>query len=121
MQRHLTRKISTSIITASLAVLLCAAFVFWVDSSYSAYLNVRHTDPLAMIHIAFPWYFAILIALVLLCLFYVFRGHENKLVYVLLVVEFSVMLWGTPFLLSGFPDTQIALYTVQRQITYQKF
>lgn len=108
MQRHITQKIPSSIITASLAVLFGIAFVFWADSSISAYLNARGTDPLAMIHVAFPWYFAILIAFVLLCFFYIFRGDGNKLVYVLLVVELSVMLLFTPFLLSGFsrhPDS----------------
>lgn len=66
------------------------------------------TDPLAMINVLFPYYWIILIAFVVICFSTFFKAEIPSWLYMLLIGQLSLMLYFTPFLLSGFswsPDS----------------
>ncbi|TRZ80615.1 hypothetical protein D4R86_04020 [bacterium] len=66
------------------------------------------TDSLAMINVLFPYYWIILLAFVVICFSTFFKAESPGWLYMLLIGQLSLMLYFTPFLLSGFswsPDS----------------
>jgi hypothetical protein len=59
-------------------------------------------DPLAMIHALFPYFWFILSGYFILCVILFLSGEETKsFVYILVLVQLSLVLYFTPFALSG--------------------
>lgn len=70
--------------------------------------NTADTDPLAMINVLFPFFWIILLAFVGVCFAAFVQSDSPRWLHMLLLGQFSLMLYFTPFLLSGFswsPDS----------------
>ncbi len=66
------------------------------------------TDPLAMINVLFPYYWIIIIAFLAICFSTFFKAESPNWLHILLIGQLSLMLFFTPFVLSGFswsPDS----------------
>jgi hypothetical protein len=84
------------------------------------YQNTAGTNPLAMIDVLFPSFWILLLAFVGICFLAFMRSNVPRWLHILLLAEFALMLYYTPFLLSGFswsPDNLwhggVASYTPQ--------
>ena len=72
------------------------------------YQNTAGHDPLAMINVLFPFFWVILLAFVGVCMFAFVQTAVPRWLHMVLVAQFALMLYYTPFLLSGFswsPDS----------------
>jgi hypothetical protein len=93
---------------ALISIVLVLIWVFLVVNKSPQYSVLSKTDPLAMINVLFPYFWAILAAFTAVCLI-VFLQKESPLwLHILLLAEISLILYYTPFLLGGFswsPDS----------------
>jgi len=106
MQRNNANK-TVILATASLVLL-----VFWLVSAItnrSVYQNIAGVDSLAMINVLFPWFWILLLAFAVICIAVFRLGLDTaKWLHALLLVQLSLFLFFTPFILSGFswsPDS----------------
>ena len=79
-----------------------------ITNTRHAFLNIRTADPMALAHTLFPTYWILLLAFFSLCIAVIVLRIESKWVHLLLLMQISLMLYYTPFLISGFsqnPDT----------------
>ena len=83
-----------------------------VSLVHTEYLNSRSTDPLAMLHSLTPFYYTVMVLFAVLCFTCVVYGLGNKYIHILLLIEFSLMLWFTPYYLSGFSRITDSLWHV---------
>ena len=94
-----------------IGALSCFVFVLWfVLVIYLApqYQNIAGSDSLAMINVLFPYFWVLLLAFVGICFVAFMRHGVSRWVHMLLVSQFALMLYYTPFLLGGFswsPDS----------------
>ncbi len=92
------RKTLIILILAAVAVLIYLVSIY---QAYPVFQSTRLTDPLAEINSLFPLYY-IAIALsalsIVVCLLW---RIENKLIHIPLLMIFAVMLWLTPYCLTG--------------------
>jgi hypothetical protein len=94
-----------------MACLSLVLFGFWAVlllSVTDAFQNAAGTDSLAMIDVLFPYFWVILLSFVGLCFFAFVGAESNRWLHMLLLGQLSLMLYFTPFLLSGFswsPDS----------------
>jgi hypothetical protein len=97
----------------SLLLLSTSVFLFalWMISAFYArshYQNIASVDPLAMINVLFPDFWIILSIFALVCIATFYLEASTKWLHLSLLVQLSLMLFFTPFLLSGFswsPDS----------------
>ncbi len=93
---------------ALLSVFLVLTWVFLIVNKSPQYSSLSKIDPLAMINVLFPYFWAILAAFTAICLI-VFLHKESPLwLHILLLAEISLILYYTPFLLGSFswsPDS----------------
>jgi hypothetical protein len=93
---------------ASLAIIL---FIFWVFLTLflaPTYQNVAASDPLAMINVLFPSFWIIIGFFVGICILVFMQHGVPKYLHIMLIAQLALMLYYTPFLLSGFswsPDS----------------
>jgi hypothetical protein len=74
----------------------------------ATYVSAVESDALAMINILFPYFWIILTLLISICLYAFYRKDSPSWLHVILLVQLSLMLYYTPFLLGGFswsPDS----------------
>jgi hypothetical protein len=85
---------------AAIAVLVVwVVFILFLRGLYAAQTLV---DPLAMIDILFPYYWVILLFSVSLCIIALLRKNSPRWLHVLMLTNFALLLFYTPFLLGGF-------------------
>jgi hypothetical protein len=104
----LTKKLSQPTSIALVSFILFLSWLILILVEAGPYQNAAGLDPLAMINILFPSFWILLIAFAILCFVTFTRIGENRLLHILLLSEFSIMLFYTPFLLGGFswsPDS----------------
>ena len=88
-----------------------ALFSTWVAVIFVLapnYQNLAGSDPLAMINVLFPSFWIILLAFVGICFFAFLQSGLPRWLHMFLLVQLSLMLFYTPFLISGFswsPDS----------------
>jgi len=68
----------------------------------ATYVSAVESDALAMINILFPYFWIILTLLISICLYAFYRKDSPSWLHVILLVQLSLMLYYTPFLLGGF-------------------
>ena len=93
---------------ALISIFLVLFWVFLVLNQAPEYSVLSKTDPLAMINVLFPFFWVILAALIAVCVIVFLQRGSPSWLHVLLLVELSLMLYYTPFLLGGFswsPDS----------------
>jgi hypothetical protein len=94
-----------------LAFVSCVLFFTWfflTAINATLYQDSAGTDPLAMIHVLFPYFWVLLLAFVGVCFVAFLKFGDNRLLHMLLLSQLALMLYFTPFLLSGFswsPDS----------------
>ena len=106
--QNLTNKLSQPLGIALSSFVLFLSWLLLISLKAGPYQNAAGLDPLAMINILFPTFWIILIAFVAICFLAFTRIGDNRLLHILLLGEFSIMLFYTPFLLGGFswsPDS----------------
>ncbi len=106
--QNLTNKLSQPIGIALSSFIIFLSWLLLVSLEAGPYQNTAGLDPLAMINILFPTFWIILIAFTAICFLAFTRIGDNRLLHILLLGEFSIMLFYTPFLLGGFswsPDS----------------
>jgi len=88
--------------------------MYWLSVSLARteYLNSRTTDPLAMLHSLSPSCHVMMALFGVLCFACVLYGLGNRYIHILLLIEFSLMLWFTPYYLSGFSRITDSLWHV---------
>jgi len=88
--------------------------IYWLSVSlvHTEYLNSRSTDPLAMLHSLTPFWYVMMVLFAVLCFTCVLYGIGNKYIHILLLIQFSLMLWFTPYYLSGFSRVTDSLWHV---------
>lgn len=90
------------------SILLFVVWVFLILFLAPQYQNTAGADPLAMINVLFPSFWILLLAYVLIFFSaFVLQGTPRWL-HMLLLAQFALILYYTPFLLSGFswsPDS----------------
>jgi len=72
------------------------------------YQNLAGSDPLAMIDVLFPYFWIIILAFVCICFVAFLQSGIPRWLHMLLLAQLSLMLFYTPFLISGFswsPDS----------------
>jgi len=98
--------------------ILIAAIIFGVmyclaiSLAYEEYSSIRNTDPLGMLHSLFPFCYIVIVLFAALCLVCVLYDVGSRYFYILLLIEFSMMLWFTPYYLSGFSRETDSLWNV---------
>jgi hypothetical protein len=95
-------------IVASLSVLLFSFWVFLIINDAPRFQEAVGTDSLAMIDVLFPYFWVVLLAFVGICFSSFSITDCPRWLYMLLIAQLSLMLFSTPFLLSGFswsPDS----------------
>jgi hypothetical protein len=94
-----------------LALISILAFFSWGIMTIAAipqFQNSAATDPLAMVNVLFPQFIGLLLVYVGVCFVAFLQTDSPRWLHMLLVGQFAVMLYFTPFLLSGFswsPDS----------------
>ena len=85
-----------------ISLILVMIWLIIINISYPTFQNTRNTDALAEIHALFPYFFIIIAFLALLCVYVFWHKIDNKWLHVILLTEFALMLWFTPYIMSGF-------------------
>ena len=94
-----------------LALISILAFFSWGIMTIAAipqFQNSAATDPLAMVNVLFPQFIGLLLVYVGICFAVLLQTDSPRWLHMLLVGQFALMLYFTPFLLSGFswsPDS----------------
>jgi len=95
----------------ALALASLGLMVLWfvlISFTMQDFQNAHSVDPLAMINTLFPSFWILLLLFASLCFLVFYFGINEKWLHLLLVNEVSIVLFVTPFLLSGFswsPDS----------------
>ena len=90
------------------SVLLFSVWAILILYLAPQYQNAAGNDPLAMIDILYPSFWIILLVFVGLCFLAFVQSDVPHWLHMLLLAQFALMLYYTPFLLSGFswsPDS----------------
>ncbi|MFX0200881.1 MAG: hypothetical protein ACFFCW_32580 [Candidatus Hodarchaeota archaeon] len=90
------------------SVLLFYCWLLFIRSTLGVFQNTHGFDPLAMINVLFPSFWFILLGYVSLGLLTIYFRLDRKFLHLLLLCGFALILYMTPFLLSGFswsPDS----------------
>jgi hypothetical protein len=89
----------------TLITLLLVAFIIiytiYISIFSEKYLLIRNEDPLAMVNLLFPSFNILIVSYIIVCLV-LYSKFESKIVHVLLLIPFGIMLWWSPYFLSGF-------------------
>lgn len=97
-----------------LELLTCISFVtflMWVVLCLKLRLpfqNTANIDPLAMINTLFPYFWVLLLAFGVVCIAALFLYPSSRWLHIVLLSQLSLILFYTPFFLSGFswsPDS----------------
>ena len=97
-------------LTLVASLLLWIAYFLCLMHSYPMYISAQRGHSVAMIDALFPYFNLITLSLSLLCFGCVIYKIENKFLHTLLLTQFSLILWLTPFYLSGFVLSHDTLY-----------
>ena len=87
---------------------LFLAWVVMIAYVRPVFLNIASTDALAMIHVLFPFFWIIILAYAIVCLALFYLRVEGKFLHAWVLVQLSIILYYTPFALSGYsfnPDS----------------
>ena len=90
------------------SVILFAVWIVTVTILAPFYQNTAGSNPLAMLDVLFPFFWVILLSFVGLGFVAFLKSTNPRWLHMLLLAQFSLMLFYTPFLLSGFswsPDS----------------
>ena len=97
-------------------MILLASIVLWIAyllcamTGYGKYANAQMDDPLAMVDALFPCLNFISLSISILGFVCIVYKIENRYLHVLILTQFSLILWVTPFYLSGFVVSHDTLY-----------
>jgi hypothetical protein len=78
------------------------AWLIIINLSYSSYQDTRATDALAEVKVLFPHFYIVIALFAALCIYVYWKRIDNKWLHVALLIEFALMLWWTPYIMSGF-------------------
>lgn len=96
---------------AMASFVLLVFWIAWASNIRSEFQNIASVDPLAMINVLFPWFWILLLAFALICIAVFRLGLDAaKWLHVLLLVQLSLFLYFTPFILSGFSWSSDSLW-----------
>ena len=84
------------------SLVVFALWIMLILNSRGTFQTAQGTDPLAMIHVLFPSFWILIISLAIISFALVLMGVEDVRLHILLVVETSLALYFTPFLISDF-------------------
>lgn len=105
MRRNIAGKARILIMVS---LILLVTWIVYVLDTRSEFQTIASVDPLAMVHVLFPWFWVQLLALALLG-FATYRLEANaRWLHILVLSQLSLFLYFTPFILSGFswsPDS----------------
>ena len=87
---------------AMASIVVFASWIVMVLDAIPKFQNTAWTDPLAMINVLFPYFWIILGVFGAVCLASFLHKDTPSWLHMLLVGELALMLFYTPFLLSGF-------------------
>jgi hypothetical protein len=90
-------------------ILLCLWLLF-IQSIRGTFQDAHGVDPLAMITTLYPGFWILLGGYAVLCFFTVYYRLNDRFLHQLLLCELALILFGTPFLLSGFSWSPDSLY-----------
>ena len=110
--RRKLAKINKYTMILTIAIIFWAIYFLSIGVANPIYLNMKNTDPLAMIRSLFPLYYMAVALFVFFCFGCVLFRIRNKYIHIALLVQLSVMLWLTPYYLSGFSYVNDSLYHV---------
>lgn len=85
-----------------ISLILVIAWLIIINLSYSSYQNTRATDALAEVKVLFPHFYILIATFAALCIYVLWKRISNKWLHVAMLTEFALMLWLTPYLMSGF-------------------
>ena len=89
-------------VVLALSLIIFGLYCWSMYIAFPLYSATSNTNPFAMIEsLPLQYYFA-LILLVLLCFACVFYNVKEKYIHIALLVQLALILWFTPFYLSGF-------------------
>lgn len=94
--------LTKTLIILNLAVIAGLIYLLSVFFAYPIFQNNRLVDPLAEINSLFPLYYIAIALTALLLISCLIWRVGNKWLHILLLMMFAVMLWLTPYLLTGF-------------------
>ncbi len=95
------------LIVFSLSILLFSCWSFLIHNNWIAFQSLRFNDPLWLTNAIYPWLYIILI-LYLILFFIFYNGFEQKIFNVFFLSLFTLVIYGTPYIVSNyyrFPDT----------------
>jgi len=93
---------------AGVSFVLTGLWLVLIFNTVDVFQNVHRVDPLAMINVLFPYFWIILASFASLCFLSLYLDFNTKWLHLLLLSEISLVLFFTPFILSGFswsPDS----------------
>ncbi|MCL5877799.1 MAG: hypothetical protein M1540_08320 [Candidatus Bathyarchaeota archaeon] len=100
--------LGSSKLLVSTATLLFFSWLVLILNLRTDYVNLSGVAPLGMVYLLFPAYWLILAGFIATC-FFVFRKPDTpRWLHIVLLAQFALMLYYTPFLLGGFswsPDS----------------
>jgi hypothetical protein len=100
--------LSSSKLLVTVATFVFLSWLLLILNLRTDYMNLSGVAPLGMINLLFPAYWIILAGFVAAC-FFVFRKEDSpRWLHIVLLAQFALMLYYTPFLIGGFswsPDS----------------
>ena len=83
------------------SIILMLIWLIIIARAYTSFQDNRLTEPLAEIESLYPGFFIIISLFSILCFWTYKIGINDKILHIILLVEFACMLWLTPYLMSG--------------------
>jgi len=106
--RHKHLKSITKTKVAVVSFVLTGLWLVLIFNTIEVFQNIHGVDPLAMINVLFPYFWIILGLFASLCFLSLYLDFDTRWLHLLLLCELSLVLFFTPFFLSGFswsPDS----------------
>ncbi len=100
--RNKTWNYRKTVIILLFATVAGIIYLLSIFLAYPIFQNTRLTDPLAEIHSLFPLYYIAIVLITLTGASCLIWHIENRYLHLLLLLIFAVMLWFTPYYLTGF-------------------
>lgn len=95
---------------AVVSLIITSLWLFYIEDIAGIFQTIHNVDPLSMIDALYPYFWILLISLALLCVVCLCLDINSKGLHSLLLGEISLMLFYTPFVLSGYSWNPDALW-----------
>jgi hypothetical protein len=103
----LNKKVVNKLILIT-SLILCIIWILFLQGNFPGFQELRHSDPLWLVHSLYPVYYAIIGFFLLIFAVMFYLKCDSQTVHISYLSLLSLIIYGTPYFLSTyarFPDT----------------